>query len=1109
VNQRSPIIWLVLSLFMALCLGVPNTVFGQQVTAAITGVVTDPSGAPIANATVTAKDTQRGTVFTTQTNQAGVYNLPRLPIGTYEVRVEAKGFQTAVRPAFTLELNQTARVDFPMTIGEVSQTVEVTASAPTLQTDSTQLNTVIDANTNVSLPLATRNYVQLTLLAPGSVNPNPQTLTSVQGPGGSGRPYINGNREQSNNFLLDGMDNNQVSDNLVGYTPSVDAIQEFNMITQNASAEFGNFQGAIVSASIKSGTNAYHGDAFEFFRNDVLNANTWSNNWAGSQKARLRWNMFGGTFGGPIKRDKLFFFVDYQGQRFNQPNTTNAFTIFTAAERQGDFSQLLAVKGIQLYNPFQVDASGKRAPFPNNQIPIGLIDPVAKALFSSNLYPQPVNGNLINNFFYTTKSHIYADQGDVKLDYNLSEKDRLFARYTQSFQDNPTINSFQLLANGFNFAPIENGVVDWTRTVSPSLVNELRVGMNYVKVNNGASYGGLGNIGEQLGIQGVNTPGPGLLALQFGGGVAQTIGNSNIYQLFADTVFQFEDSVVFTKGRHTIHTGFQFQRSLINSFYGGNNGLLGFIDFDGRFTAGPNDLAVAGSGAGAGEADFFLGLPDSFGRGIGNFGTWGQRSSTIAAYVQDDFRVRHNLTLNLGLRYETHTPWVEVEDRQVNFAPISGAVQFANQSNIFGNRGLYHSYNSGLDFQPRIGFAWTPEALGKRTVFRGAYTISSYLEGTGTNLRLTMNPPFKIPEFQTNYHDTPLPATRVEAGILPPNTGNVFDNALIRLWDPNVRPAAVQQWNFSIQHELGSSTSVQAAYVGQHGTHLMVPMPYLQSQLHPDGSITRSPFLSGNPELANISQISGTASNGNQRYDALQATFQRRLSDGLQFQVAYTFSKCMTDSIGYYGDSGQAAPTSAYFQNLYDKRAEWGPCFFDATHLVTGYAVYELPLGRGKKWGNNMNRAANAVVGGWQVSGILSQHTGFPLTITAGDASHTNSRGPRADCIAPPHVFGTRNASTGGYQWFDPNSYAAPPSGHFGSCGVGTVRGPGQHTFDMGLQKQFIITENKRVEFRGEFVNLTNTPILNSPGTGLGGGLGQITSSQGERQIQFALKFYF
>jgi hypothetical protein len=291
----------------------------------------------------------------------------------------------------------------------------------------------------------------------------------------------------------------------------------------------------------------------------------------------------------------------------------------------------------------------------------------------------------------------------------------------------------------------------------------------------------------------------------------------------------------------------------------------------------------------------------------------------------------------------------------------------------------------------------------------------------------------------------------------------------------------------------------------------MVPMPYFQEQLQPNGTVTTSPYLSGNPTLHNeISQISGTAANGNQSYNALQAVLLKRLGSGLEYSVAYTYSKCMTDSSGYYGSwGGQTTPTSPYWQNLYDKKAEWGPCYYDATHVLTSYATYEIPVGRNRAIGKDMNKFADAVVGGWQLSGILSLHTGFPLTISASDASGTNSRGSRANCIAPPNVFGQQNSPSGGYQWFDPTSYAPAAPGTFGTCGVGTVRGPGLHTFDMSVAKFFPVTERQRVEFRSEFINLTNTPILNSPNTGLGSNLGLLQSSQGARQIQFALKYHF
>jgi hypothetical protein len=345
-----------------------------------------------------------------------------------------------------------------------------------------------------------------------------------------------------------------------------------------------------------------------------------------------------------------------------------------------------------------------------------------------------------------------------------------------------------------------------------------------------------------------------------------------------------------------------------------------------------------------------------------------------------------------------------------------------------------------------------------------------------------------------------------------------FAGATIRLWDPDVRPAVVQQWNISTQYQMSKDMTMQLGYVGQHGTHLMTPMPYFQRQLlggfNSDGTprTAPSPYLAGNPALRNIAQISGTESNSNLRYDALQAVVQKRFGGGLQYQVAYTYSKAMTNSSGYYGSwGGQTVPTSPYWQNLYDSRAEWGPAYYDVTHVLSSYAVYELPVGRGKKFGGEMNGIANALIGNWQVNGILSLRGGFPLTIAAGDASGTNSRGPRADCIAPVNILGRTNSPAGGYQWFDPSAFAAPKPGTFGNCGIGTVRGPGLSTLDLGLQKRFSISETKWVEFRSEFINFTNTPILNVGfGTqALGGGLGQIQGSQGPRNIQFALKLFF
>lgn len=1090
---------------------VPISSPGQQVTAAITGKVTDPTGAVVVNAKIVATDKDRGTEWPTTTNVDGIYNLPRLPVGTYNLRVEQPGFQAATISNILLELNQVARLDVKLQVGNMQQTVEVTSSAPLLQTQSTQLGQVIDSATNVDLPLATRNYIQLTLLAPGSIHPNPAGFKSGLTTDSSSRPNVNGNREQANNFMLDGLDNNQISDNLVGYAPAVDAIQEFNEITLTAPAEFGNYMGGIISTTTKSGTNQFHGSAYEFFRNDKLNANSWTSDFEGLPKAAVRWNNFGGTAGGPIKKDKLFFFVDYQGSRDDTPTSISTTTVFTAAERTGDFSALLAqAKPVQLYNPFSL-SSGVRAPFPNNQIPSSLFSPAAQKIVTSQYYPEPTNGNLLNNLTYAVNTYINGDQGDVKVDYNMSDKDRLFARYSESSYTNPTVRSDALLYNSFADYPTHTGVTDWTRTISPSLVNEARFGVNYVFLNNGAASNTLTNFAQSAGIQGVPTSF--LPSLSLSGGNVSSFGTSDVYQLFATTVIHYEDTLIYTKGNHTMHFGFQGYRYRMDVFYSGNNGVAGTILFNGYYTTRVPATGASSTNGGIAEADLLLGLPDEIQGGV-NGGTWGQRSNSLAAFYQDDWRVTPTLTLNLGLRWELHTPWGEVDNRMANFNLVTGQEYTAGQSCPYNNcNALYNQYNGITNFQPRIGFAWTP-GHGK-TVIRGGYTLSNYLEGTGTNLRLTINPPFAV-EHDDQYSATgnypDLPGSTLDQGFLPflSNAGDQFHSVTLRVWDPNVRPAVANQWNFAIQRQLLPSMTLTAAYVGQRSTHLMVPMPYFQKVLNANGTVSPTQYLAGNPALlADIGQISGTASIGSQDYDALQVTLQKRFSSGIQFAANYTYSKCMTNSIGYYGQGGQTADASAYYENIYDAKAEWGLCEYDAAQNFVGNAVYVLPFGRGQKFGNGMSKAADAVVGGWQTDGILSLHTGFPIVIDATDVSGTGSRGARANCIAPADVYGEQDAPQGGYQWFNPASYAQPATGTFGNCGVGTLRGPGLRTLDFNVAKHFSITEHQRLEFRAEFINLTNTPILNAPSRSIGTTLGLLQGSQGARNVQLALKYMF
>lgn len=1094
-------------LLVLVCLALMSLpVLAQEVSAGITGRVTDPSGSSVVGATVIAKDVERGTEWPTKTNEDGIYAFPRIPAGDYQLRVEAPGFKTFVQSSLHLDVNQRARLDVPMQIGVVTESVSVTGEAALLQTDTTQVGTQINPETINHTALISRNPIALTLLAPGVVTPNPTTMNNGIRSQGNGRPYVNGNREEANNFLLDGIDNNLTTENQTAYQPNLDAIQEFRMITNNASAEFGNFQGGIINVVIKSGTNQFHGTLFEDLRNDKLNANNWGNNWHTNPiipRTLLRWNQFGGTIGGPIFKNKLFFFADYQGLRKDSPGSPASFTVLPADMRGGDFSRLLdpANGGIQLYNPFSTDANGNRAPFANNQIPLSLFSKSVRNLFADNsLYPLPVSTAIRNNYFNSASSFVNSDQGDFKLDWKITGKDDFSGRYSNGRQDTPTINSFPLTYNSFDTAPFENGVLNWTRTISPTLVNEARAGVNIITRNNGGADKGLGDIGQKLGIA---AAGVGLLSLQ-GFTFLNSFGNANIgtQQLFANTTWHYADNLTIVRGRHMIKTGGQFLRQQNNVFYAGNNGRTGFINFNGQYSQGPNFASPTSKAFP--EADFVLGLPNDLGRGLSS-GTWGQRKSIIGLYVQDDWRISNTLTLNIGLRWEYHTPLVEVKDRQANFGLFSGQLELAGKDG--NSRALYNPYKK--DFQPRLGFAWTPD---KKLVLRGAYTISSFMEGTGTNLRLPLNPPFEA-EFETVYQSSlgNLPGSTLDQGLSGLNPKDPYKGANIRLWDPNVRPSEVQQWNLTVENQLPGNNVFSLGYVGQHGTHLIAAMPFFQKQLI-NGQVFASPYLAGNPSLVTgpnaITQISGTQSGANQKYNALQASLHKRFSAGIEYQISYTFSRGMSDSIGYYSDGGQAGPQSAYMQNLYDRRAEWSPTYFDVKHSFVASYYYELPFGKGKKFGSNWNRGLDYAIGGWQMGGNFTAHTGFPLTIKATDRSGTLARSARVNVIGTPndsHIVGPGN------HWLDGSAYQQPVAFTFGNSAPGVTRGPGATIFNLSLSKRIPISERKWFELRGEAFNLTNTPIFNSPisQTISSAVFGEVSSTQGERSMQVVAKFYF
>jgi carboxypeptidase family protein len=1120
--------------------------FGQEVTASIVGTVTDPSGAPISAAAVTATDIERGTTWTAKTNDAGAYNLTRVPIGTYKVEIAAPGFQKAVHPPFTLVLNQTARVDVAMKVGQVTETIEVTGTAPVLQTENAQVSTIIDAKTNDNLPLATRNFIQLTLLTPGAISVDPQSMnTGANLAEEGGRPYINGNREQANNFLLDGLDNNQASENLAGFTPSPDAIGEFNLITQNASAEFGNYNGGIINATIKSGTNSLHGNLFEFFRNDKFNANKWENGLGVGTPVgvlptpKLRWNMFGGTIGGPIVKNKLFFFGDYQGGRLDFPSSSSGMTVLTPDEIGGNFGALLST-GVQLYNPCAAGTGGtsgtpcnilapaSRPAFAGNVIPANMLDPVFTALVTNPLYPKSVNSlpNGFGNAINTTAKQFNTDQGDLKIDYDPSERDRFFGRFSKSDQYDPQTNSQAILGNIVNEAYILSGGINWTHTFSPKLLNEFRIGENWTRLPHGltAFNASVGKLAESIGIADGNPGGlTGLPLLAFGGGAGTNpntgtladLGSAGVTEKFSSTVEQLTDNLIYTHGRHAIKLGYQMNYYKINAFYSGNGGELGILIYG----LGPNGNYSGNGTNGDPAADWALGLPQDVARGTSAENFWHQRDWLFAGYAQDDWRVTDDLTLNVGLRYEARTPWVEQNDRQDSVNILTGTLQYPGRVPVQGvgsngfSRGLYKSEYGLPDFQPRVGFAYSPSALNHKTVLRGAYTISSYLEGTGTNLRTTQNPPFTPP--QVEAANTAAGPGYGTANAFTSATGNLFQGATMLAWSGTVQPAIAQQWNFSIQHEIANNTTLQVGYVGQHTTHLMVPEWLKQGDLHPDGTITY-PYIGGqNPAGGfgpnQFGNVKNTASNGNMNYNALQAVLQKRYSSGLQTQMSYTFQKCMTNNDGYYGTWGtatQASPAANYWQNLYDPNSDYAQCYWDTKHVLSAYAVYELPFGRGKRFGHDMPAVANAIAGNWSINPIVSLHSGFPLALYASDASGTGSPSPRPNCNGPVHY--PKTVTSAGMQWFDGGAFSQPTSG-FGNCPAqGPVIGPSYKDFDISLQKNFLFTERMRLQFRADFLNAFNHPNLGAPAHSVGSaGLGLTNTSQDAREMQFALKFYF
>lgn len=1141
----------------------------QEVAATITGTVTDSTGAAVSGATVTARDVDRGTFWPTTTNEDGAYTVSHIPVGSYDLTVEAKGFQKEHREAFTLILNQVARVDFQLKVGNVTQTIEVTTAAPILQTDSTELGTLIDSHALLDLPLSTRNLNQLTLLAPGVVSPNIFAFQSPQTTFGTGRPYVNGAREQDNNFQLDGMDVNQPDNNEVGYVPPVDAVQEFNLIAGNAPADFGNYIGGVVVETLKSGTNQYHGELFEFVRNTDFDANSWQHKATSFFNEQLgiggviprdplHWNEFGGTFGGPIFKNKLFFFSDFQGSRFDTPASSESFAPIPAADRIGDFSSLCLTgftNGVcndrdkngnvidQLYNPFSSNTPATRTPFANNQVPI--MSTVAKNLLASPLLPGP------NQTTFLQQNIVNSYQGDLKIDWQPTDKDHVSGRYSQAHVTNTTSNGIALLGDLTRDYPLKNFVVDYSRAISPSLVNDVRFGAQIFPANDQIFSNPTGqNLPQVFGIPGVQDT---LLPLlTFGGnnipkgGNLTSIGNADLVEIFHDNTYEFEDGLTWTHGKHAIHFGFEAFHYVMNDLYPGNQGVAGSFTFSGQFTGN------TGTSGGSGVADFLLGLPSDVQEGTPFH--LRLRNSLFGAFVQDNWRITSHLTLNVGLRYELTTPRGDASSvNNVNFNLFSGAPEIGAN---------YHTYNGIDNFQPRLGVAWQPEWI-PNTVFRAAYGVSTYMEGNGVNNLAVINPPNVIARDENNSGlaqpvttldegYASFPAASCTAAALQAFSPNCLAGGVtVHATNPALRPAVDQQWNMTVQHQFGRTTTVSAAYVGNKIDHMTDLFLTNQLQII-NGVLQPGPFTQ--PLVNAGANVRFNDSEAIQRFNALELSAVVRPYHGLQLLANYTWSKCLSNSLGYFGQFGDeegigVSQTNGgyfFFQNAYDQHADYGRCISDIASLFNGYAIYDLPFGRGRQFGHDVNPILNQIIGGWSVATAIDIHTGFAINPAAPDQSGTG--GGVGAAFRPDCVPGVNQSGSGaledlggniGVQFLNPAAVSLPPSnlttgkvgtiaGTFGNCGVGAFRGPALKTADLNIIKEFHITERFNLQFMAQFLNFTNTPIFSAPAASCGplcngiintdpktggatgaGTFGLAQSADPGREIQFGLKLRF
>ena len=1079
-------------------LAVVPAVFAQGVSGRIVGTVVDQTGADIANAKITVTNQDTGLSVVSVSDSRGDYQANNLPPGNYQLKVEAAGMQTMISRGIVVTVDNATPVPVTLQVGTANQSITVTTASPLIDTTSSSLGEVLSAKEVTTLPLNGRVFSQLVQTVPGSVAAGfgsaPEAAAGA-GSFGSITASVNGMPWGGTTYTLDGVNNMELLNAFINVTPPLDSIQEVKISTNNADITVGTYGGAQVNAFIKSGTNAFHGSGYEFFRDDFLNAN----NWGATTKAPYRANEFGGSLGGPIIRNKAFFFLDYQGLLLSN-GISYILTVPTELMTQGTFLKS------QFPNPIYDPQT--QQPFPTVgtpqgdawQIPTNRFDPVSANMVAGNkIWPAATNqSSTSNNYKANTVEPDDNHQFDVKADYQLTEKDRLFGRESYQRRDlsapspgTPFIQIGDVNAKSRN----HNAVIGYNRTFSPTMLNELRFGFNRFYTQDFGNDLGT-NENTTVGIPNGNDAAFG--ATGFGnfniGNIASTgsQGWTNSHRI--SNSYQITDNLTKILGAHTITAGEDFRRlqaSLTNSDANKNGDFTYISDYTSSCTLDPSCVNPVGGNQ---FASFLLGLPSYIDRGFVATEP-ATRAILLGIYAGDQYRVKRNLTLTLALRWDLITPAVDKANRQSNFNLATGVLDFATDSNRGPNVNNYYG-----GWSPRVGFAYTPG--NRNTTVSGAFGVTHFPGNFGAmGGFLERNFPFfevfTNPAQQRNVPLTPLSASGLPQYVPTPTSAPIAPppGISVSLMNRNMQPDVAYAWNVGVQQKITDTSAFSLTYVGTRGIHL-----FRRYNLNtpPPGDTpfnSRLPYQYFDPAGDQYAtNIGYAAANGSSIYHALQAEMKINFTRSLVGRVNYTWSKEIDDMNVWWplDDSLNRGEGTSQAPNV--------PQNFIAS------LVYQFPFGRGQQWGSNASRPTQLFLGGWQLSTITKLQSGTPLTFNAAYDNLGSGVTNRANVTCPSvQTIG----SVG--EWFDTSCFTTPAPFQLGNSGSGKVHGPGYYNADLSLAKSEAIHESMKLTVQLDAFNVTNTPHYSNPDTNLAdSNFGQIGGTSGNpRQLQLGVHFTF